>query len=178
VRRNPSSSDLRVALDAFRRIVQVLRTSANDAERRAGLTSAQLFALQQLSSNPGASINDLAAYTFTHQSSVSVVVRRLVERRLIRKVVAKDDRRRVTLQVTDAGRRLLRRSPEPAQEQLIAGIAALNSTQRHALATALADVAGTMGGRSERVPMLFEDGVRPRRPMRSRRQAGRRRLSA
>ena len=51
---------------------------ARDGERRAGLSSAQLFALQQIAEHPGASINDVAALTFTHQSSVSVVIQRLV----------------------------------------------------------------------------------------------------
>src|SRR5262245_47049882 len=102
-------ADIRLALDAFRRIVQTLRSSSALAEREVGLTSAQLFALQQLAAMPGASINDLAARTFTHQSSVSVVVRRLAGRRFVAKVPASDDRRRVSIALTDAGRALLRR---------------------------------------------------------------------
>src|ERR1700736_4643110 len=90
-----SSGDVRAALDAFRRIVQMLRMSARDAEERVGLSGAQLFALQQLASMPGASVNDLAARTFTHQISVSLVLRRLVERGLVAKVSARDDGRRV-----------------------------------------------------------------------------------
>ncbi len=151
------SAELRDALDALRRIVQTLRVSGRDAERQVGLTAAQLFALQQLASVPGASVNDLAQRTFTHQSSVSVVVRKLVERRLVAKVTAPDDRRRVRLAVTDARRALLRRSPEPAQDRLIAGLAALQPGQRHALVQALSDVAETMSKTDGPPPMLFED---------------------
>src|SRR3954465_15186110 len=104
--------DLRHALDAFRRIVQMLRTGSGEAERRLGLSSAQLFALQRLAASPGASVNELAARTFTHQSSVSVVVQHLVERGLVAKGPGKDDRRRVQLAVTAAGKALLRRAPE------------------------------------------------------------------
>src|SRR5437667_5497144 len=143
------SPDLRVAIDAFRRIVQALRASSRDTERRVGLSAAQLFALQQVAAHPGASVNELAARTFTHQSSVSVVVARLVERRLVAKVTSRADGRRVGLAVTDAGRAVLRRSPEPIQEKLFAGIAALPPTARHMLAEALDDVArflATVGG--------------------------------
>ncbi len=160
-----SSDEVRRALDAFRRIVQALRLSTREAERRVGLSGAQLFALQQLATIPGASVNNLAARTFTHQSSVSVVVRRLVERRLVVKVVAPDDRRRVHLALTDGGRSLLRRSPEPVQERLIAGIAALPRAQRQAVADALTRVARSMTAvsRPGPVPMLFEEGDRERR---------------
>jgi DNA-binding MarR family transcriptional regulator len=160
-----ASSDVRVALDAFRRIVQALRMSARDAEQRVGLSGAQLFALQQLASMPGASVNDLAARTFTHQSSVSVVVRRLVERRLVAKVAARDDRRRVRLALTDAGHAALRRSPEPIQHRLIAGIATLSSPQRHTLAKALTQVARTMAG-SRMAPRMFFEEPATRKPRR------------
>lgn len=152
------TNDVRAALDAFRRIVQALRTSSRETERRVGLSAAQLYALQQLSGMAGASINDLAARTFTHQSSVSVVVQRLVGRRLVAKATSDDDRRRVRLTITDAGRALLRRSPEPVQERLIAGIASLSAADRRALAEALAAIADTLSAERGAPPMLFEDG--------------------
>src|SRR5437762_2112069 len=101
------SSEVRTALDAFRRIVQALRVGARAGERRAGPSSAQLFALQQIAEHPGASINDVAALTFTHQSSVSVVIQRLVAQRLVAKVAASHDRRQLNLEITAAGRRVL-----------------------------------------------------------------------
>src|SRR5579872_2847648 len=110
------AEDVREALDAFRRIVQALRTASRETEQRLGVSAAQLFALQQLAALPGLSINELASRTFTHQSSVSVVVQRLVDRKLVEKVSSKDDRRRLRLAITDAGRQVLRRSPQPAQE--------------------------------------------------------------
>jgi DNA-binding MarR family transcriptional regulator len=142
------SDDVRVSLEAFRRIVQTLRMSAREAERRTGLTSAQLLALQQLATSPGASVNDLAARTFTHQSSVSVVVRRLVERRLVAKVASRDDRRRVHLQLTGAGHTAIRRSPEPGQERLISGISGLPAPTRRTLAGALTQIARAISVRN------------------------------
>src|SRR5512140_1324436 len=166
--------DVRRALDAFRQIVQALRTAARDTERHVGLSTAQLFALQQLANAPGSSVNDLAARTFTHQSSVSVVVQRLVQRRLVQKVTAKEDRRRVRLALTESGRTVLRRSPEPVQDKLIAGLAALPEDRRHLVADALDEIAQTINGREAPPPMLFEDGRRGR-PGRRRRKAVRKR---
>src|SRR6478672_5335244 len=83
----PHLPDVRVALDAFRHVVQALRVG-RAGEGYAGLGSAQLFALQQIAEHPDASINDIAALTFTHQSSVSVVIQRLVRQRLVAKGTA------------------------------------------------------------------------------------------
>ncbi len=167
--------DVRTALDAFRRIIQALRTSARETEQRVGLSTAQLFALEQLAQAPGSSVNELAARTFTHQSSVSVVVQRLVQRRFVQKVTSKDDRRRVRLALTDSGRAVLRRSPEPVQDRLIAGIAALSEERRHAIAHALDEIAQAISDHQTPPPMLFEDGRRARRPVRRRKTTGKHR---
>ena len=155
------SGDVRAVLDGLRRIVQFLRTSSRDTQRRFNLSAAQLFALQQVASFPGASINDLAAHTFTHQSSVSVVVQRLVDRKLVAKVTSKDDRRRVRLAITEAGRQVLRRSPQPVQERLIAGIASLKPVERQQLVDALTQISRTLTPSEMPPPMLFEE--RPRK---------------
>ena len=156
-----ASADVRAVLDAFRRIVQALRVDGRHGGRDARLTTAQLFALQQIADHPHASINDLAALTFTHQSSVSVVVQRLVRRRLVVKSTASDDRRRQSLALTSEGRRVLRRAPVAVQERLIAAIAALPAADRRALARSLGDVARSVAPAVEapHPPMFFESGI-------------------
>src|SRR3954447_16570810 len=79
--------DVREALDALRHIVQSLRVGRAGADR-GGLSSAQLFALQQIAQHPTAPLNDLAPPPFPPQSSVSVVIQRLVERGLVGKVLS------------------------------------------------------------------------------------------
>ena len=140
--------------------MQALRAADRDGKHRAGLSSAQLFALEQIAKHPGASINDVAALTFTHQSSVSVVIQRLVAQRFVAKVAARDDRRRQHLALTASGRRVLRQAPVAVQERLIAAICALSAADRRALARSLANVAGLVAPKgAPHPPMLFEDGV-------------------
>jgi DNA-binding MarR family transcriptional regulator len=157
------TADVRAALDALRQIVQTLRVG-RAGEQRAGLSSAQLFALQQIAEHPGASVNDVAALTFTHQSSVSVVIQRLVRQRLVAKVAASEDRRRHQLAVTVEGRRLLSRAPVAVQEHLIAAIAALGATERRVLARTLGKIARRIasGDGSAGPPMFFEGDGEPR----------------
>jgi DNA-binding MarR family transcriptional regulator len=150
--------DVRQALDALRHIVQSLRVG-RAGEHRAGLSSAQLFALQQIGEHPDSSVNDIAALTFTHQSSVSVVIQRLVRQRLVAKVASSDDRRRHKLALTAKGRQLLGRAPVAVQEDLIAAIASLGAGDRRVLARSLGQIARQIarGSDSARPPMFFED---------------------
>jgi DNA-binding MarR family transcriptional regulator len=160
-------SDVRVALDAFRCIVQALRASRGGT-RQTQLGSAQLFALQTIAEHPGASVNEVAALTFTHQSSVSVVIQRLVAQGLVAKVASSDDRRRQRLGATAKGRRVLGRAPAAAQGHLIAAIAALPAAERRAFAKSLSAVARLVSppGPARTPPMFFEE-----QPARGRRAA-------
>jgi DNA-binding MarR family transcriptional regulator len=159
-----AASDVRAALDAFRRIVQSLRVDQRAGSRPTSLSSAQLFALQQIAEHPQASINDLAALTFTHQSSVSVVIQRLVRRRLVAKVAARDDRRRQCLALTAGGRRVLQRAPVATQERLINAISVLPAAERRQLARSLRAVALAVApeGAAPHPPMFFEEDRAPR----------------
>src|SRR5262245_26838320 len=113
------AGEIRDVLDGVRRIVRSLHETSRAAEKALGLSGAQLFVLQTLADAPGLSLNDLAARTHTHQSSVSTVVARLVERGLVLRAAAMDDARRLELRVSAEGRRLVSRAPDAAQARLI-----------------------------------------------------------
>jgi DNA-binding MarR family transcriptional regulator len=151
------SAEVTLVLDDLRRIVRALRTSSRAAEHELGVSGAQLFVLQSLALSPGLSLNELAARTRTHQSTVSVVVKRLVTAGLVKRATSSADGRRIELAPTPAGRALLRRSPGAAQERLIDGIERLPATQRRGLAAALRQLVAAMQLEDEAPRMFFED---------------------
>src|SRR5207302_6438951 len=82
--------------------------------------AAQLFVLQQLRSAGGAlTPGELAERTLTHQSSVSVVARRLMDGGLVKRRWSPADGRRVELSLTPAGRAAVRRRPRLARPRRI-----------------------------------------------------------
>jgi len=153
-------------LDDFRRIVGVLRRSSRAAQQRLGVTGAQLFVLKTLSLSQSLSLNDLAARTRTHQSTVSVVVKRLVESGLVRRAISEVDARSVDLTLTPRGGALLRKAPDAAQEHLIEGIERLSGLQRKALAASLHGLVRAMGLRDETPAMFFEEEAASKRKVR------------
>jgi DNA-binding MarR family transcriptional regulator len=153
----PASDEITGILDDLRRIVRVLRESSRAAEGQLGVTGAQLFVLKALSEAPALSINALAERTRTHQSTVSVVVRRLVAGGLVKRSTSLTDGRRVELALTRRGRTLLARAPLAAQDRLIDALARLAAPARKVMAAQLREVVAAMQMGDEAPAMFFED---------------------
>jgi DNA-binding MarR family transcriptional regulator len=166
-RRQGQAEDVRAVMDALRRLVRALRLSARAAEKTVGISGAQLFVLQALAAAPADSLGALAARTHTDQSSVSVVVRRLVERGLVARRHAITDARRIELALTAPGRAVLRRAPEPVQNRLLAALARLSPPRRRVLARTLTEIADAAVPAGERPEMFFEEEAERRGGRRS-----------
>jgi len=154
---SPEAAGIRTILDALRRIVRDLRLSSREAERDAGISGAQLFVLQALASGRAASLGELAARTHTDQSSVSVVVRRLTDRRLVARKASPRDARRVELSLTPAGQRMLARCPEPMQARMLAAIQRLAAPELAALTRGLGALVREMGLEGSAPEMFLEE---------------------
>ncbi|HEX7477186.1 MAG TPA: MarR family transcriptional regulator [Polyangiales bacterium] len=151
------TSEVTAVLDDLRRIVRVLRESSRAAEHQLGVTGAQLFVMRALSSTRALSLNVLAARTRTHQSTVSVVAKRLVERGFVQRTTSAIDGRRIELELTKRGRKLLQRAPFAAQDRLIEGIEKLPKKARKDLAAALHGLVEAMQLADEAPAMFFDD---------------------
>ncbi|WP_224368994.1 MarR family winged helix-turn-helix transcriptional regulator [Hyalangium versicolor] len=151
------TEDIRTVMDSIRRIVRLLRVSARASERVVGISGAQLFVLQQLAEAGACSIGELAERTLTHQSSVSVVVSRLIERGLVSRRTSESDARRAEVALTPAGRTLLGRAPPMAQARLISGLRRMKAAERGALARGLLELVRESGADVEAPTLFFED---------------------
>ncbi|HEX3695130.1 MAG TPA: MarR family winged helix-turn-helix transcriptional regulator [Polyangia bacterium] len=136
--------------------MRTLREASRNAERTVGLSAAQLFVLQRLADGHSLSVNELAARTLTHQSTVSVVVMKLARRGLVGRARASDDARRLEVSLTDTGRAVLARAPAATQDRLIAALALIGRPARARLARDLGVLIAAMGIEQRHPPMFFE----------------------
>ena len=157
---DPMSTSQRV-FDSIRRIVRLLREGSRASEKAVGLSAAQIYVLQKLDPERPLSLNELAARTHTHQSSVSVVVSRLVARGLVRRRPCARDARRLELLPTRRGLLLRDRAPAPAQDRLLAALAALGPRQQRELADHLDRLIAAIGLGDRAAPMFFADEPTP-----------------
>ncbi|CAA9402998.1 MAG: Transcriptional regulator, MarR family [uncultured Phycisphaerae bacterium] len=165
--------EVRPILDSIRRLTRSMRESSRAAERDVGLSGAQLAVLHTLAGGGAMCLNDLAGHTRTHQSSVSVVVTRLVERGLIVRQRSDSDGRRLELTLTDEATALLQKAPAGADVRLVAALNRMSTPRRRTLAHLLSLVAQDVAdlGEAPSAAAAAEDAPPTSRPVRRPRAA-------
>ncbi|HSP33090.1 MAG TPA: MarR family winged helix-turn-helix transcriptional regulator [Thermoanaerobaculia bacterium] len=160
--------DAQRVLNAFRNLVKVLRVADRAGVKKYGLGSGQIFVLHELSRQSPLSVNDLAELTATDQSTVSVVVAKLVRKGLVASTRSGDDARRAELALTQKGRQITRKLPPPVQHLLMSGVRKLSAARAGEFAQMLEDIVAGLGATEEFPPLFFEDapGKSARKPRR------------
>jgi DNA-binding MarR family transcriptional regulator len=158
------------ALERLRTLIGALSHSARAVERSTGVTNAQLFLLQELAAGESFSVNDLAARARTQQSTVSIVVARLVRAGFAAKRRSAADGRLAVITLTPEGRRLVRHAPASPTAALLRALERISDGDARALDTGLRALTGELDLTSTTPTMLFEHA--PRRRSTSIRPAG------
>ena len=153
----PSAGEVTRVMNSLRALVRALRISTRAVEKEIGISGAQLFVLQQLLEAPARSVNDLAERTSTHQSSVSTVVSRLVERGFVRREPSADDGRRMEISITDRGRRLVETAPLTAQIRMQQAMRRLTADHVRVVGEGLEALVRESGFAGDPIPMFFEE---------------------
>lgn len=156
-------SDGQAVMNSLRQIVHALETGSRAAQRSVGLSGAQLLVLQILAGGQVMSLNQLAHESHTHQSSVSVVVSRLVEAGLVKRSPAAQDARRLELSVTATGRKALQAGFVTPQERLMASLRGIAPERVGLLRVLLEEVVVLSGFEAGTPPMFLEGSKQPAR---------------
>lgn len=146
-----------VALRNVRLLVGGMRRSARAIETSVGLSNAQLFLLEQMATAGPLTVAQLGRRLQVRANTISMSVTKLVGRGLATRSVPEDDRRRVAVAITPAGRRILRRAPRPPATRLLAALDQLTARELQALARGLASLVRAMRLDGNRAAVLFED---------------------
>lgn len=94
-------------LDSFFEINKAIYKLIKHEADRYGITVVQLKALYRISSNPDIGLGDLSEKLRLTNSTVSGVIDRLVHSGLVERVVPPENRRSISIHLTDKGKKLL-----------------------------------------------------------------------
>lgn len=141
----PAGQELMRSMNAIRSLVRALRIDARAIEDSTGISLAQLVVLEKLCAAPARSIVELASRTATHSSSVSVVVKRLVDRGFVERSREGPDRRQVQFAVTEAGREFVRNAPRTVESYLADALKGFDPLDAARLASLLERWVGNAG---------------------------------
>lgn len=149
--------DVSAVVQSLRRITKGLHEFSKAVDREFGITGPQLWAMRTIEEMGGCSAGDLADRLCVHPSTITGVIQRLEEKRLIDRARKPDDRRAVVLTLTTNGKRLLARAPFPAQGELVRSLHKLGGEDITALRRILAHVVDDMDLGNTEARFFFSD---------------------
>lgn len=150
----PLSTDRRV-IAALRRIVQAIDMHSHHLVERFGVTGPQLIALLELVRLGPVPVGELARCVHVSHPTMTGIVDRLEKRGLMVRLRDTEDRRRMTVAVTDQGRGLLAEAPSPLQDRFRSRFAELAEWEQTQILSSLQRIAAMMDAdRLDAAPVL------------------------
>jgi DNA-binding MarR family transcriptional regulator len=119
-------ADLDGAVRSLHRIFKAVDTFSRRALRAFGVSGPQIWALRTLGEAGTLTAGELAERMHLHPSTVTGILQRLEERKLVARRRDDRDRRVSRLQITARGRTVMYRAPEPPRSVVFRGLARLS----------------------------------------------------
>jgi DNA-binding MarR family transcriptional regulator len=145
-------------INGLRRIVRALELFSREVDRDFGLTAPQLWALKALESQGPLTVGELAAHLLVHQSSASLLIKRLERRGLVRRERQQEDRRFVRIELTDRAVAICRHAPAPAQGRLLHSLGRMSPTRLARIRQSVHDLTRAMEAEDVEARFFFNDG--------------------
>lgn len=101
------------ALIKMRIVIAALRQHFHAVEKACGVSGAQVWMLSAIEASPGITVTRLSQSLSVHVSTASTLLDKLDKAGLVERLRSARDRRVVQLRLTEAGRKVLRRAPQP-----------------------------------------------------------------
>ncbi len=113
----------------LRILFRAVQAHSKYVEKECGLSSAKLWMLYELHSNPGIKVSQLATSLAIHPSTCSNMLDKLEEDGFVIRERSKSDQRAVHLSLTEQGNTLLAKAPQPAQGKLSGALEKLGNDE-------------------------------------------------
>ena len=140
---------------ALRKITRAIDLHSRRLLKQCGLTSPQLVALQAVDRLEPISVGALAQEIHLGQATVTGILRRLEDRRLVSRSRGDADRRSVLASLTADGRRIAQTAPSPLQERFHLELSRLEEWEQTQILATLQRIGAMMGaGDLEAAPLL------------------------
>ena len=132
------------ALVALRRILRVTELNSRNLARQSDLTASQLLLLKHVAEHGQALPSAIARTIELKQATITVLINKLEEDGLVTRSRDTEDRRRVWVRLTDAGRSVLDRSPDLLQSRFEHGFDQLEEWEQSMIITTLERIASLL----------------------------------
>lgn len=137
-------------LSLLRRIIRAIDLHSKQLEKSFGLTGPQLVVMRTISVHRDITVGGVARQVSLSQATVTNIIDRLESRGLVQRLRSSQDKRKVTVSITDKGQALLDQKPTFLQEKFIREFVQLQQWEQLQILSSLQRLATMMG--AEEVP--------------------------
>lgn len=133
----------------LRIVFRAVQAHSKHVEKQCGVSSAKLWMLYELGSNPDIKVSKLAAALAIHPSTCSNMLDKLEEEGFVHRRRSTTDQRAVHLSLTEQGRSLLLNAPKPAQGELSGALEKLPDEHLALLENSLHELIQALSSKNE-----------------------------
>ena len=131
-------------LVAIRRVIRAIDLHSRQLSQNYALTGPQVMVLKEIESRKKITSGELANLVSLSQATITDIVKRLELRGLVARLRDSEDRRRVIIEITDEGRKLIQAAPPLLQEQFTQRFSRLQEWEQTLLLSSLQRIASLM----------------------------------
>ena len=124
-------------LNALRRISRAVDHYSRKLNVEFGLTTPQLLCLEALARANSMILRDLARAVNLGESTVNGIVDRLEAKGLLTRMRSREDRRKVYLEITERGRKIMEKTPPLLQDKLAHSLSGLRDAEKQRITESL-----------------------------------------
>ena len=131
-------------LVSIRKVIRAIDLHSKQLNKSSGLTGPQLLIMQEIARVKGVTASQVAKQINLSAATVTNILDRLESRNLIQRVRSSEDKRRVSLFLTDDGKAALIDAPQPLQEHFIQKFCQLEAWEQSLLLSSMQRIASMM----------------------------------
>jgi DNA-binding MarR family transcriptional regulator len=146
-------------LIAIRRVIRAVDLHSKKLSQEYNLTGPQALVLKEISVTKDITPGELAKRVSLSQATITDIVKRLESRDCVRRIRGMDDRRKVVLEITSAGIKLIDTAPPLLQEKFTQRFNQLADWEQTLLLSSLQHVASLMDADSLDAAPLLTSGA-------------------
>jgi DNA-binding MarR family transcriptional regulator len=131
-------------LIALRKVIRAIDLHSKHLSKTSGLTSPQLLIMLEIDKDSGMNSSQIAKNVNLSAATVTNILDRLENKNLVSRVRNTQDKRKVSLYLTDDGKALLLKAPQALQEHFIENFSNLAQWEQSQLLSSMERLAGMM----------------------------------
>jgi DNA-binding MarR family transcriptional regulator len=126
----------------IRKLMQAGAHYTKELNKKHNVSAPQVACLLALLEDGPMALTQLARKIMVNSSTLTGIIDRLEKKGLVARSRTSVDRRVITIELTDAGRRLAENAPPPIQMKIVEGLKKLEQEEREQIIQALSKLAG------------------------------------